>query len=248
MQLPPSNRYRVPPETNSLRALAYANFTLAAISLLFHAFNAAVEGTQVDRQFEQALKVVENPQTQEMRKALQRTLDIKEGLRQHLAVRLPMSTWHGQADQFVELVTSLLLIASGVALLKRLPAAWALCLAYAAVSLGQKVGNLVYLNWFELPISQAYLASMMRMYPADAKLIQSILDPMTTGPMYQILFAAYPLLVAAVMLHPNTAEKLQPQELPASPPPPTPEPFVQGSGALLKPPTEAWTSFDNPSY
>jgi hypothetical protein len=244
-----SRRHRPePPQANYLRTLAFAHFALAGLSLLFHGFNNTVESSQADQRFAKALESVDNPQTQEMRKVLQRTLDLREGLRQHLAVRLPMSAWHGQADQLVEVITSLLLVAGGVALLRRQPVARELNLAYVIVSLGQKLFNLAYLCLFEVPISKAYLESILRLYPGDAPLIRGILDPLTTSPLYQVLFAAYPILVGALMLNPRVVAQLRPAEVPMPADGLPPEPLAGDGGAALNPASEAWTSFDRPSY
>lgn len=245
---PASHKYRPAPEPTALRAVAYSGFVIAAASLLFHGFSGGIDSTQADQRFQKALAGVENSATQAMAGKLARSIDIRDGLRDHLARRLPMSRWHGQADQTAEFLTSVLLIAGGVAILKRQPVAVPLLLAYAGLSVAQKLFNAAYLGLYEVPLSRAYLESLMRLYPNDAPLIHGVLDPLTTGPLYQILFAAYPAFVAAVALRPSTRTLLQPPEPPvAAEELPVEEPGRE-SPVIARAKASAWSSFENPSF
>ena len=216
-----SSRYSSPhPEASAFRALAVAHLVIAGISLILMTLQSGVDSSQADRQVEQALKVVDTAETQAMRQTLRRTIDIKDGLRDHLTRKLPLTLYYGQVNQVVDLVTSLLLIAAGFALYRHQASAQPLSLAYASLSLLQKLFNLVYLGLCEVPIAREYLETVQRLHPQDAKLIQGILDPITSGPLYQVVFAAYPILVAVIMLRPQAIQQLQPTEPEELPPPP----------------------------
>jgi hypothetical protein len=248
MQPSASRKYRPTPEPTALRVVALSGFVIAVTSLLFHGFSGTVDSTQADRRVQKALEGVENPSTQAMARSLARSIEVRDGLRDHLARRLPMSRWHGQADQGIEFLTSVLLIAGGVAILTRRSAAVPILLGYAGLSVAQKVFNAAYLGLFEVPISRSYLESLIRLYPGDAALIRGVLDPLTTGPLYQILFAAYPVFVAAMMLRPATRELLQPAATPpAEPALPADEPTHENA-AVARAQASAWSSFDNPSF
>jgi hypothetical protein len=244
-----SHRYQPAPSFHTLRAVALSGLAVAAVSLLFRGFSDSVENTQADQRFQKALEGVNNPATQAMARSLARSIEIRDGLRDHLARRLPASRWHGPADQAVEFLTSLLLAAGGVAILKRHPAAVPLLLGYAGLSVAQKLLNAAYLGLCEVPVSRAYLESLIRLYPADAALIRGVLDPLTTGPLYQLLFAVYPGCVAAVMLRPATRDLLRPAEPPAEAGAPVPpgEPNAEAK-AVVRTGEAAWTSFDNPGF
>lgn len=244
-----TNKYQPAPRFHTLRAIAVSGIVIAVASLLFHGFNGSVENMHADQRFQKALEGVSNPATQAMAHSLARSIEIRDGLRDHLARRLPMSRWHGQADQTVEFLTSLLLAAGGIAVLKRNPSAIPLLLGYAGLSIAQKLVNAAYLGLFEVPISRAYLETLIRLYPTDAALIRGVLDPLTAGPLYQLLFAAYPLLVAAVVLQPSTRTLLRPVEplQDTDPVVPPGEPNREAK-VVVRASETAWSSFDNPNF
>jgi hypothetical protein len=244
----PSRTY-TPPEPSTLRALAFAHIVIAGVCLLSQMLQTSVDSSRVDRQVQHALKGVENEQVRAMANTLRRTIDIKDGLRDHLARKLPISQWHGQANQVVDLCTSLLLLAAGVALLKRRPIAWQLSLGYAGVSLLQKVFNVAYLGLLEVPAARAYLETLQRLHPQESGLIQAVLDPIASGPLYQLLFAVYPILVGVVMLQPQIRQRLQTPETSPAPPPspaaqlPLPSAAFPDDGGFNEParvPSERW--------
>jgi len=165
MQPLSSRKYRPAPEPTALRVVAFSGFVIAGTSLLFHGFGSTLDNTHADRRVQKALEGVENPSTQAMARSLARSIEVRDGLRDHLARRLPTSRWHGQADQAVEFLTSALLAAGGIAILQRRPVAVPVLLAYASLSVGQKLFNAAYLGLFEIPISRSYLESLIRLYP-----------------------------------------------------------------------------------
>ncbi|MFO0809910.1 MAG: hypothetical protein U0746_14915 [Gemmataceae bacterium] len=248
MQPQHSTRHKALPEPTTLRAIAFSGFVIAGTSLLFHGFSGTVDSTQADQRFQKALEGVNNPATQAMAKSLYRSIEIRDGLREHLSRRLPMSRWHGQVDQTIDFVTSILLVAGGVAILKRRPAAIPILLGYAGLSVTQKLFNAAYLGLYEIPISRTYLESLIRLYPTDTTLIRAVLDPLTTGVLYQILFIAYPAFVATAMLRSTTRSLLHPAELPPEEASATPSGADNESDAVIHTRQSAWSSFDNPAF
>lgn len=244
-----THTYQPATSFHTLRVVALSGFVVAAASLLARGVSDSVEGARADQRFQQTLNGVSNPDLQAMARSLGRSIEIRDGLRDHLVRRLPSTRWHGQANQVVDLLTSLLLIAGGVAILKRNRSAIPLLLGYAGLSVAQKLVNAAYLGLWEVPIGRAYLDSLIRLYPNDAALIRGVLDPLSTEPLIQLLFAAYPLFVAAVMLRPGTRELLAPSAIPleASPSVPPSDPDRE-TKVVTRTGETAWSSFDDPGY
>lgn len=216
-----------------MRYLAIGHFTFAILILVFAGLNSAFESGSVDQGLVKTLEAVDSPQSNALKRVVQRTGEVKDRLKQHLAGRLPSSTWVGPLAQTIDIGLAFLLFAAGSCLLQRQPMGRTLSLAFAGISLGQKALLIIYKTLFEMPLVRKYFEPMKRMYPADANLFQAIIDPMTNEPIYQVILALYPMIVLAVMLQPGSAAALaspiaQPPR-PGDSPPSTP---TQASGVL----------------
>src|SRR3954454_18824402 len=84
----------------SIRATAVAHFTFAGLTLAWLLLHGAVE-EGIDRGLASTLSTVDTPGAQAMRRTLERATEIRDGLRQHPARRVPASSWVGPLNQTV---------------------------------------------------------------------------------------------------------------------------------------------------
>jgi hypothetical protein len=206
----------------TIRFLAIGHFTFAILILAFAFLNSAFESGSVDQGLITTLTAVDTPQSNALKRVVQRNSEVKDGLKKYLAGRLPSSTWVGPLSQTVDIGLAMLLFAAGSCLLQRRVLGRPLSIAFACICLGQKFLLIVYETSFEIPLIKKYFEPLMRMYPADANLFHGILDPMTNEPIYQLVLAVYPVVVLAVMLQAGaktalTTSLAKPEQLPEIP-------------------------------
>jgi hypothetical protein len=206
----PNARYHAarPVSPFVIRALAIGHLAFAALLFGSAFLNNTFEGSDLDKNLAASIGKIDSPQARSMQKTLERTIQVKDGLRKHLASRLPSSVWVTSLNQTVDVALALLLAGAGICLLQRQPLARPLSLAFAGVCLTQKLLMMGYLSLAEVPAATKYFEPLLRMYPKEADLFQGILGPIASGPAYQLLFAIYPLVVLALMWQPGMATAL----------------------------------------
>lgn len=231
-----------PPEPTigplTIRFLAIGHFTFAILILAFAFLNSAFENGSVDQGLINTLTAVDTPQSNALKRIVQRTSEVKGGLKTYLAGRLPASKWVGPLSQTVDIGLALLLFAAGSCLLQHRPLGRPLSLVFATICLIQKLLLIGYSISFEIPLIKKYFEPLMRMYPADVNLFHGILDPMTNEPIYQLVLAVYPILVLAVMLQAGAKAALA---TPLAKAEPLPEVPVSQSALLQLPVLQATT-------
>lgn len=191
--------------------MAVAHFTFAILMLAFSVLHSAMDGSDIDKNMAATLANVDTPHAQAMRRNLIRTGELKSSLNNHLASRLPASKWVGPLNQTLDIGLALLLFAAGAYLMQRQPMGRTLSLIFAGICLLQKLATMAFELLLAAPISRQYLEQIGRMHPKDADLIQGMLSQFTSGPIYQLILAIYPLVVLAVMLQPGILDLLKPQ-------------------------------------
>jgi hypothetical protein len=140
----------------TIRFLAIGHFTFAILTLAFVFLNNAFDSGSVDQGLINTLTAVDTPQSNALKKVVQRSSEVKDGLKKYVAGRLPSTTWVWPLSQTVDIGLALLLFAAGSCLLQRRSLGIPLSLIFAGVCLGQKLLLIVYETSFEIPVIKKY--------------------------------------------------------------------------------------------
>jgi hypothetical protein len=192
----------------TIRFLAIGHFTFAILTLAFAFLNNAFESGSVDQSLINTLTAVDTPQSNALKRVVQRSSEVKDGLKKYLNGRLPASKWIEPMSQTVDIGLAMLLFAAGSCLLQRRPLGRTLSLVFACICIAQKLLLIGYETTWAIPLTKKYFEPLMRMYPADANLFHGILDPMVNDPIYQFALAIYPVAVLIIMLRPGAKTAL----------------------------------------
>lgn len=204
----------------AVNAIAVGHFAFAALLLGGALVSSTLEGSDIDKNLASTIGRIDSAEARNMQKTLERTAVIKDGLNRHMVSRLPSIAWVKPLNQTIDVALALLVAGAGACLLQRQPLAQTLSIAFASVCLVQKVITAGYQALAEIPVAKKYFEPLLRMYPGDAGLFESILAPISNAPVYQLLLAVYPVVVLAMVWQPGMAAALEPPRTPQRKPRP----------------------------